>query len=254
MRQWLLSMLKEAPSKIVWVILAPVVLAAAAAIIAFLQSIPVYLYIPLSSVTFASMLVMIYVILQLRDRYKQDKSGITEESLEKTLSTWLLNAGYSLTKFEDKHAYFNLSARDVVNEEVRITRLKSDPDRISIYKLLILSREQVQAIANLPLDVYSGIVEDIRINIAAFDIEASGLPDKQQSYNAENNTFNVTTFYLRDRVDFRNQFDVERFYQRIHFVNRATTVVSEYLRRLLRLGQQYPTIQPTPDPPDSTSM
>jgi hypothetical protein len=139
----------------------------------------------------------VYYFLQLRDRNKQGKSGVVAEALEDTLTIWLINGGYSVRKSDSEDSFFTLFAKDAVNREFGVTRLKSDPERISIWEGYTLSDEQLKAITLLPPDVYSEVAEDMRIDIAAFDIEVGTVKVNQKSEIKHSDSQHPNAFYLR---------------------------------------------------------
>ncbi len=249
---WKSPFIKQAPGGIIWSVVAALLINGGAAMIGFRASIPVYLYIPLFLVSTAALLVIASQILQYGDRYRQGKKGIAEERLEKTILEWLAN-GYSVRKSDipGDDAVFTWLARDAVGRELGVTRLKSDPDRISIFEVYTLSNEQLESMHRLPPEVYQEVAEDMRIDIAAFDIDIGTMALGPQSGGAKDSTLWHNAIFLRHRVIFGNQFGMEEFYEGISFVYRSATVVSAYLQRILRLADQHSTSPITPDTPDA---
>jgi hypothetical protein len=248
---WQRSFIKQAPGGIIWSAVGTLVFNGGAAMLGVVASIPLWLYIPLISVTTAASLVIANQILQFRDRYRQGRSGIPEEHLEQTILQWLAN-GYSVKKPDkvSEDAYFTWIATDAVGREFGVTRLKSDPERISIWEGYRLTDEELEAIKRLPPQVYQEVAEDMSIDIAAFNIEIGTGVAHQQPDSPKDSTSEHNFFYLRHRVIFGNQFDVDDFYEGVSFVYRATTVVSQYLQRMLRLAAQHSDSQRNLGTPD----
>lgn len=229
MRNWVKDTVTQLPRQFVWALLGAFIVGAGADIIGFYQSIPVFLYLPLGLACAVLTLMAIIMILQIRDRFKKEKvGGLSEEDLEKTLSEWLLMAGYQVSRSDSPADIFTLVATDKLGRNINITRLIDDPDRLSIYEGYTLSDDQINALASLSQDVSAEIFEDLRIDLATFDIELGTVPEALDKP--------ATNFYLRDNVIFAFLFSEDEFFRRLSYVRRATTVVTEYLRRALRIS------------------
>ncbi|MAF39793.1 MAG: hypothetical protein CL696_13095 [Chloroflexi bacterium] len=229
MWKWTKDTITHVPREILWVLLG-FAFGAGADVIAYFQSVPVYLYIPLGLYSFVLALAAVSLSLHIKDRSKKaSPSGVSVEALESTISGWLLKAGYRITRSATPDSFFTLSAIDTLGRNVSVTRLKIDPDRLSIYEGYTLSNNQINALGSLSEDVSAEIFEDLRIDLANFDIELGAIPEKEDEP--------ATIFYLRDRVVFEFLFNEDRFFERLSYVRRATTVVSEYLLRALRISE-----------------
>ena len=224
-------------SPLEWMVVGVVVLAGLAAVWAwladFFTSEWAWTFIPITVALTSVVLFGANQILQIKKRLKKPSpTGVSEDDLEPTISGWLLRTGYKISRDDSDTEFFTLQATDGFGRNINITRFKDDPDRLSIFEGYNLSGDQINALVSLPKEVASEIFEDLRIDLAGFDIELSTVPDKENEP--------ATSFFLHDRVVFGYHFNEDNFFERLSYVRRATTVVSEYLRRALRISAATP--------------
>lgn len=227
----------EKISPIEWMVIGAAVLAGLAAVWAwladFFTSEFAWIFLPASVVLVSAVAFGVNQVMQIKDRTKKPTStGVLPEELESTLSGWLLKTGFQISKIESSDAFFTFKVTDSYRQNISITRFKDDPDRLTIFEGYVLSADQINALVSLPKDVASEIFEDSRIDLAGFDIELSTVPDKDNEP--------ATSFFLHDWMVFGFHFNEDNFFERLSYVRRATTVVSEYLRRALRISATMP--------------
>lgn len=199
--------------------------------------------IPISVVLISAVLFGANQILQIKERRKKPSAtGVSEEELESTVSGWLLKTGYKINKSESDESFFTFTATDGSGRNISVTRFKDEPDRLCVHEGYIFTASQNDALEKLPANVYSEILEDLRIALASFDIDLTGGPNAEDA--------EATNFTLYDRIVFGFHFSEDDFFERLRYVRRATTVVSEYLRRALRISA---AMTQEPDTEDSPS-
>ena len=230
----------DKPSPIEWMGVVAVVVAGLAAVWAwladFFTSEFAWTFIPITVALISVVLFGANQILQIKERLKKPSpTGISEDDLEPTISGWLLRTGYKISKIESSEALFTFNVTDDYRQNISVTRFKDDPDRLTIFEGYVLSADQINALASLPTDVASEIFEDLRIDLASFDIELITEPTEKDEREGQ-----AMRFFLQDKVAFEFHFNEDNFFERLSYVRRATTVVSEYLRRALRISAALP--------------
>ena len=96
------------------------------------------------------------------------------------------------------------------------------------------------AFGRIDKDVYQEILEDMRISLASFEVATGSIPRSDSQPAA---------FYTRVRVVYRYFFGIDDLLESISYVRRATTVLAEYIRRVLRLAGEGSQDQEGEQPP-----